>query len=126
MNRKIATLLILAFAASLHAAPPFRGQPMMAAAYENLEGALKKIERADGAGKSAPLEAAIVDLTLAKQSLDNAKKNKGANRSAAIKLIEEAIPLLEARPVAEDKLKAAKEKIMQAMDRVLQGARVGH
>lgn len=99
---------------------------MMAAAYEKLEGALRKIERASGGGKTAPVEAAVLDLTLAKQSLENAKKNKGANRSASIKLIEEATPLLEARPVTEENLKAAKDKVLQAMDRVLEGARVGH
>lgn len=126
MNRLLATLLILAFAATLNAAPPFRGQPLMAEAYTKLETALKKVERADIGGKTTPLEAASLDLKIAKQSLENAKRNKGASRSAAINLIDEALPLVEKRPVTEESLTAAKEKITQAMDRVLKGMKVGH
>jgi hypothetical protein len=126
MKRNLALILLIAFSLNIQAAPPFRGQPLMATAYEKLETALRKLERANSSGKEAPLDAAALDLTVAKQSLENAKKNKGASRSAAIKLIEEAMPLVEARPVTEDNLAGAKGKITEAMERVLKGAKVGH
>lgn len=125
MKQILTTLFILILAFDVQAGAPFRGQPMMAAAYEKLEAVLRKLERADAQGGEAPLEAAALDLAVAKQSLENAKKNKGASRSAAIKLIDETVLLVEARPVADENLKLAKEKTMQAMDRVLQGVQVG-
>ncbi len=125
MKHLLTALFILTLAFDARAGAPFRGQPMMAAAYEKLEAVLRKLERAETQGGEGPLQAAVVDLTVAKQSLENAKKNKGASRTAAIKLIEETVLLVQARPVTDENLKLAKEKTAQAMDRVLQGVKVG-
>jgi septation ring formation regulator EzrA len=100
--------LTLALGAACVQGAPFEKQPKIQKAEANLNQALAKIEKMDVKDKEGGKlkQGAIVDLNMAKTSLDDAAKNKGSYRNHAIEYIDKALKDLEAKPLDMEKIKA--------------------
>lgn len=124
MNLRTACFVFILGAALpslVHAVP----QPRIKAAYDHLNSALGHVTEAKREKPAHHTTDALADLELAKTSLENAKKNKGPYRGAAIRLIDEAKAELENRPNPERFDKAA-ELIKKAIEKSDDARRVGN
>ncbi len=120
----IASLLIHAPEAG--AKEPFKKQPAMSTAYNKLNAALTQVEKSKGKEPVKHRNEALLHLKQAKIALEEAKKNKGSSRPAAIKLIDEATKELEATPPDEKHTTQALDLIRKAIHEVVDGAKAAN
>ena len=118
-------LILTAFALLVSAPASFANQPRLVAAYARLTSALTKLDRADDSKTNARLNSAAADLTVARQNLQDAAKNKGFARTEAIKVINEVLVLIATRPITDANLALAKEKTSKACDLVSHARKIG-
>ena len=104
----------------------FPAQPAISTAYSRLLAAQRQVEqsRTDKYRKK-PLSEASINLTTATTSLEEAKKNKGPHRSAAIKLIAQAKTEVEASKENPARTDQAATYIKEAIERVVKAGETG-
>jgi hypothetical protein len=98
---KLGTLLLLTLlmaSLSSPAADAYPNQPKLSNAHRNLMSARRNLDRANVSGNSPStklLNEAVVSLNMARKNLEDAAKNKGSHRVAAMDRIEKAKAMVE-------------------------------
>lgn len=126
MNSKSIALMLAAFLLTILTAPAadiYPGQPKMQYAHDRLMSVLNRLEHHRATPATVPVDKLTADLAMAKNSLDDAAKNKGSYRVSAINLIDQAKRDLE-KPLTEGKqIDGIIETVKQALEKIGQGAR---
>jgi len=127
MKHPLVTLALVTIlsAATAHAVDIFADQPKIKAAFNKLNGALASVERSRLGEPQKHLNDAIVNLSMAKNSLEQAAKDKGSYRTAAIRLIDQAKQELQATPSDPKHIDTATNCIKEALDKVTKAGKTG-
>jgi benzoyl-CoA reductase/2-hydroxyglutaryl-CoA dehydratase subunit BcrC/BadD/HgdB len=128
MNYKYITLAIAAavLSTSVFGAEPFRRQSKINDAHKELKAAQAQVEKSrlsDDRRKN--LEKAWENLNSAKASLEEAKKNKGSYRPAAIRAIDKAKVELDAAVTNPARAAKATEFIKEAIEQTIKAGEAG-
>jgi hypothetical protein len=127
MKRHVITAAVCAIlAASAWSKEQFAGQPNIANALKKLHGARGQLERARlGDDAKKHLNEATVMLTAASSFLEQASKNKGSYRPAAIKAIEQAKTEIEAAATDSTHIEKAAEFVKTAIEETNKAGETG-
>ncbi len=121
-------LLSLMMAAVSLAADLYPNQPKLSAAHRNLMAARRQMDKVDVSG-SAPskkaLTEATVSLNTARKYLEDAAKNKGSHRTAAIDRIDKAKSLIQKLALGSGSASSVVAEINMAVTDVKEAARAG-
>jgi hypothetical protein len=118
-------VLRILFIGFVFAATVQADQPRIIEAHNRLEKALKHVLSSTDTNSKNHIDKAIVDLEIAKTSLENAQKNKGSHTHVAIKKIEAAIKEVEFMKQNLSNRDTAIAQIKSALKEVEEAKRAG-
>jgi hypothetical protein len=126
--KRFLILFILAITGYCLAADVYPHQPALNAAHNGLMAARRRLDRINVVGGTPPAKAlneVVVALNAARKNLDDAAKNKGSHRKAAMDKIDKAKEWIEKLRQGSGGVSKVQEEVDAALIDVKEAARAG-